>query len=145
MSEIKTHIIPMTFHRADVSEDGEIVILTGKDKAGNQASIGIDWSAVPEVIDLMRRATSKLMIRREQLGKDSFMDLSKSIKPFIVSGFQGGHVPDKNHRLLSLQTRDGGRFDFAIPLDMTDQRRRSLVQGIADELLSGGGADDTQH
>src|SRR5437870_833133 len=59
----------ISFEGYDVSSDGELVIFTVRDKAGNAGHIAVDWLALSTTVQLIGRGAERAAQARKQLGK----------------------------------------------------------------------------
>lgn len=129
---------PVTFENAHASVDGECVVFTVKDATGNTGHIAIKWLDLGLAAQMIARGAEKASAARTLLGKSSDFAPEPGLNAQLVKVFQVSEVPAKRLKILSLQSPTGFRCDFAIPLDARDQRDRSLLRAMSEELLSDG-------
>ncbi len=114
-----------------ISNDGETIVFEVTQEDGNVGHIAVSWLHLSMVVQLIERAAEKASEIRRTIGKSDHLDVTAQ----VVSGFQVTKFPDHNLKVLSLLSPTGLRWEFAIPTDTLDQRKRPLHLAIAEELV----------
>jgi hypothetical protein len=109
---------PVTVEGYHLSVDGEMIVLTVKDRAGNVGRIGLDWHDLPNALGVINKAAMAAKTVRTKLGKSDTIIEKETKKFFIVTGYEVG---DQGvFKLLALHIANGLRFDFALSRDAPD-------------------------
>ena len=134
---------PLTFKNSTISLDDEQLIFQVTDRAGKEAHISIDWSALGRTWALFQQAAEKAAAARKKLGKSDVHQGDREIEAQVVRSFQVNNYVDQKIKLLSLHSPSGLRFDFAVPTNKHDQLRRPLHKAVAEELARDPGSEPT--
>jgi hypothetical protein len=129
------NVTPITFENSSTSTDGEGMIFTVNDRAGNASHIVIEWAHVGVALQVIQRAAENCAAHRKMLNKSNDFDPRVTRTFHLVRSFQVSDCAEPPLKILSLQNPIGFRFDFAIPTNTQDQRGRSIHRAIAEELV----------
>lgn len=137
MPTIARDVKQIKFDGFQLSADGETIILTIVDPAGNQAFLGLDWHDAPGSLALIQQGAEAAKQVRAKLGKIDTLSETQTTTFFLVSGYEVGEHSNGALKILALHASNGLRFDFALSADMPDPRGtgKTLPQAIGELLI----------
>src|SRR5579871_5134804 len=100
----------ISFEGYNISTDGEMIVFTVRDRAGNSGHVALDWLALSTTVQLIGRGAEDAAAARKKLGKsDDFKSVAGLVMQ-AVSTFQVSQHPN-GLKILSLQSPTGFRCD----------------------------------